>query len=264
MKVTILGSGTSQGIPIIGCRCRTCMSDNPKDKRLRVSVYIDTGLPKESGEGSYRILIDTSPDFRQQMLVNNLNDIDAILYTHHHIDHIMGLDDIRQINQLHKKTVDVYGNKETLSYLKKAFAYIFDENTYRGGGIPDIKTHIIKLEKFHAGPAEVTPVRYFHGPAEVWGYRIGGFAYLTDCSSVPEEEFSKLENIEYLVIDALRYKPHPTHLSIDEAAEISKRIGAGQTYFTHMTHDVLHDEANAKLPENIRLAYDGLTFELKF
>ena len=262
MKVTILGSGTSQGIPIIGCSCKTCTSSNPKDKRLRVSVYIDSEIKRENGNGAYRILIDTSPDFRQQMLLNKLDDIDAILYTHHHIDHIMGLDDIRQVNQLHHKTVDVYGNEETLSYLKKAFSYIFDENTYRGGGIPDINTHVIKLEKFHAGPVEIIPVKYFHGPTVVWGYRIGNFAYLTDCSGIPEEEYAKLENLEYMVLDALRYKTHTTHFSINEAVEVSKRIKARQTYFTHITHDVLHDEANANLPPNIQLAYDGLAFEL--
>lgn len=262
MKVTILGSGTSQGIPIIGCKCKTCASKNLKDKRLRVSVYIDTGIVKEINKGTYRILIDTSPDFRQQMLLNGLDDIDAILYTHQHVDHIMGLDDIRQVNQLHRKAVDVYGNEETINCLKKSFGYIFDENTYRGGGIPDIKTHIINLEKFKTGPVEVIPVKYFHGPAVVWGYRIGGFAYLTDCSNIPDEEYCKLENLEYLVIDALRYRPHPTHFSIDEAVEVSLKIKAKQTYFTHITHDVLHEEANAKLPPNIQLAFDGLTFEL--
>ena len=265
MKVTILGSGTSQGIPIIGCKCKTCTSSNPKDKRLRVSVYIDTGIQREdnkSGGGTLKLLIDTSPDFRQQMLVNSIDDIDAVLYTHHHIDHIMGLDDIRQINQLHHKKVGVYGNEDTINYLKRAFSYIFDERTYKGGGIPDIEVRVIKLEKFKIGNVEIIPVRYLHGPTDVWGFRIGGFAYLTDCSSIPEEEFSKLKNLKYLVIDALRYKPHPTHFSIEEAAEVSKRINPGQTYFTHMTHDVLHDEANSKLPANIQLAYDGLTFEV--
>ena len=260
MKVIVLGSGTSQGIPIIGCNCRVCQSKNPKDKRLRVSVYIETDYLVNGR--AYKILIDTSPDFRQQMLVNNLNDIDAILYTHHHIDHIMGLDDIRQINQLHHKAVDVYGNKDTITILKKAFSYIFDENTYKGGGIPEINIHIILCEKFFIGDVEIIPIKYFHGPTIVWGYRIGDFAYLTDCSKIPEEEFPKLEGLEYLIIDALRYRHHLTHYSIDEAVEVSKRVGAKQTYFTHMTHDVLHDEANAKLPANIQLSYDGLSFNL--
>ena len=261
MKVIILGSGTSQGIPIIGCRCKTCLSVNPKDKRLRVSVYIDTGDKRPDG-GTLKILIDTSPDFRQQMLVNKLDDIDAILYTHHHIDHIMGLDDIRQINQLHHKTVNVYGNGETISYIKKSFSYIFNENTYKGGGIPDIKTHIIELESFNIGGVDVIPIKYFHGPTEVWGYRIGDFAYMTDCNRIPEEEYAKLKDLKLLVIDALRYRKHSTHFSIDEAVEVSEKINAKQTYFTHMTHDVLHDEANEKLPGNIRLAYDGLTVEV--
>jgi len=262
MKVIILGSGTSQGIPIIGCKCTTCKSTNPKDKRLRVSVYINTGVPKDNNDGTLKLLIDTSPDFRQQMLANGLDDIDAILYTHHHIDHIMGLDDIRQINQLHRKTVAVYGNEETVNYLKKAFSYIFDEGTYKGGGLPDIRTNIITLEKFKINGLEIEPVKYFHGPTEVWGFRIGGFAYLTDCSSIPESAYPKLANLKVLVIDALRFRPHPTHLSIDEAIREVEKIKPVQAYFVHMTHDVLHDEVNAILPRGIQLAYDGLTFEV--
>lgn len=261
MKIIILGSGTSQGIPIIGCKCRICTSANPKDKRLRVSVYIE--VPAPGKDTPLKLLIDTSPDFRQQMLTNNLNDIDAILYTHHHIDHIMGLDDIRQINQLHHKTVDVYGNADTIGNIKRAFSYIFDESTYKGGGIPDIFTHIITTDKFKIHGVDIVPLKYFHGPTIVFGYRIGGFAYMTDCSMIPEEEFPKLQGLEVLVIDALRYRPHPTHFSVDEAVEAAKRINPKQTYFTHMTHDLLHDETNASLPENIQLSYDGLEITIK-
>ena len=260
MRVIILGSGTSQGIPIIGCSCPTCTSNNPKDKRLRVSVYID--VYPENPDKSLKLLIDTSPDFRQQMLNNHLNDIDAVLYTHHHIDHIMGLDDIRQINQLHKKPVDIYGNEETINQLKITFRYIFDENTYKGGGIPDINIHVRTLEKFKIKDLEIIPLQYYHGPAMIYGFRIGDFAYMTDCSSIPESEYPKLNNLKVLVIDALRYRPHETHMSIDEATAAAKRINASQTYFTHMTHDVLHDEANSRLPSNIQLAYDGLTFDV--
>jgi phosphoribosyl 1,2-cyclic phosphate phosphodiesterase len=261
VKVIVLGSGTSHGVPIIGCNCPTCTSVNPKDKRLRVSAYIITGPDPASGE-TKKILIDTSPDFRQQMLTNRLNDIDAVLYTHHHIDHIMGLDDVFIINLLHKKTVEIYGNEETISQIKVTFRYIFDEDTFKGGGIPDVHCNVIGLERFKIGHVEIIPIEYFHGSAIVYGYRIGDFAYLTDCSKIPEKEFSKLEGLKMLVIDALRYRPHPTHFSISEATEVSMRINAKQTYFTHFTHDVLHDEANAKLPPNIQLAYDGLTVEL--
>lgn len=253
MKVIVLGSGTSQGIPIVGCKCAACTSKNPKDKRLRVSVYAETE--------SLKLLIDTSTDFRQQMLTNNITDIDAVLYTHFHADHIMGLDDIRQINQLHRKTIDLYGNKETIENLRRTFAYIFDPNTYRGGGIPDVITKIITDEKFKIGNVEITPLKYLHGPTTVFGFRIGNFAYMPDCNNIPDGEFEKLKNLNVLILDALRYRRHETHFSIDEAVEAAKRINAVRTYFTHMTHDVVHDEANAKLPKGIELAYDGLTFE---
>ncbi|HEY3250548.1 MAG TPA: MBL fold metallo-hydrolase [Ignavibacteria bacterium] len=279
MKVIILGSGTSQGIPIVGCKCPACISINPKDKRLRVSVYLETDSPspsgrerlpaeasEQAGEGAHgkplKLLIDTSTDFRQQMLNNSVTDIDAVLYTHYHADHIMGLDDIRQINQLHKKTIDLYGNKETIENIRRSFAYIFDPNTYRGGGIPDVKTKIITADKFYVGNIEITPVKYLHGPTTVFGFRIGDFAYMPDCSKIPEKEFEKLHGLKVLILDALRYRKHETHFSIGEAVEAAKRINAVQTYFTHMTHDVVHDEANAKLPPGIELAYDGLKIEL--
>jgi len=265
MKVTVLGSGTSQGIPIVGCKCKACSSANPKDKRLRVSVFVETNAPvtppllRGGGWGvGLKILIDTSPDFRQQMLLNNITDIDAVLYTHYHVDHIMGLDDIRQINQLQKKSINLYGNSETIEIIRRSFSYIFDPNTYKGGGIPDVNTKIITIDKFNIGYVEVTPVEYNHGPSTVFGYRIGEFAYMTDCSGIPESEYDKLKGLKVLILDALRYRKHETHFSIDEAVAAAKRINAEQTYFTHMTHDIVHDEANAKLPQGIELAYDGL------
>ncbi len=259
MQVTILGSGTSQGVPIIGCKCATCTSENPKDKRLRVSVFIEIE-PKGNSE-ELKLLIDTTPDFRQQMLVNNIDDIDAVLYTHPHVDHIMGMDDIRQINQLHKKSVDIYANKFTMDYIMRTFSYVFDTNTYKGGGIPNINTKIITIDKFKIKDVEIIPLEYYHGPAKIFGYRIGDFAYMTDCSFIPESEFVKLENLNVLVLDALRYKEHPTHFNIKQATEAAQRINAKQTYFTHITHDILHDADNAKLPKGIELAYDGLKFE---
>lgn len=259
MLVTILGSGTSQGVPIIGCKCATCTSDNPKDKRLRVSAFLEIESPGD--DSNLKLLIDTTPDFRQQMLVNNIDDIDAVLYTHPHVDHIMGMDDIRQINQLHKKPVDIYGNKFTIDYIKKTFSYVFDTKTYKGGGIPNININVITIDKFKIRGVEIIPIEYNHGPAKIFGYRVGDFAYMTDCSFIPETEFSKLNGLKVLVLDALRYREHPTHFNIKQAVEAAQRINAGQTYFTHITHDILHDTDNPKLPERIALAYDGLKFE---
>jgi phosphoribosyl 1,2-cyclic phosphate phosphodiesterase len=260
MKVVILGSGTSQGVPIVGCKCAGCTSTDPRDNRLRVSVFIETDTIIDGKP--LRILIDTSPDFRQQMLKYDVTDIDAVLYTHYHVDHIMGLDDIRQINQLHRKEVEVFANIETSERIRQTFSYIFDENTYKGGGIPRIKINEISEMKFSVSGLDVTPIIYHHGPTMVYGFRVGDFAYMTDCNYIPEKEFGKLGGLKVLVLDALRYKPHPTHFSIDEAVAAAKKIGAKQTYFTHITHDVVHAEANAKLPKGIELAYDGLEFEL--
>lgn len=262
MRVIILGSGTSQGIPIIGCKCKTCTSENPKDKRLRVSAYIEIKQGELKSERSFKLLIDTSSDFRQQMLRNKLDDADAVLYTHHHVDHIMGLDDIRQINQLHKKAVDIYGNRQTLGRIRQSFSYIFDPKTYRGGGIPNVVLHTITLKKFKIRGIQIIPIKYFHGKMIVYGYRIGDLAYMTDCSKIPDSEFEKLRNLKVLVLDALRYRAHPTHFSIDEAVEAARRINAKQTYFIHMTHDLLHDETNSRLPKDIQLAWDGMEIKI--
>jgi len=225
-------------------------------------VYVEIKKGELNASRDLKLVIDTSSDFRQQMLANKLDDIDAVLYTHSHCDHIMGLDDVRPINHHHKKSIDIYGNKVTIENIKTTFRYIWDPNTYQGGGIPKVNPKIIQLEDFEINGVSITPVEYYHGPSIVWGYRIGDFAYLTDCSRIPETEFSKLQNLKILVLDALRYKPHETHFSIDESVRVASKLEPEQTYFVHMTHDVLHDEANARLPENVRLAYDGLTLEL--
>ncbi len=260
MKVTVLGSGTSQGVPIVGCKCQACTSADPKDKRLRVSVFIEADIQHNSRP--LKILIDTSPDFRQQMLAYNITDIDAVLYTHYHVDHIMGLDDIRQINQLQHKHVELFANTETADRIKQTFSYVFDEKTYKGGGIPLVNLHTINLDPFGVFGQKVIPLEYKHGPTTVYGFRIGDFAYMTDCNFIPESEFSKLEGLKVLILDALRYREHETHFSIAQATAAAERINAKQTYFTHMTHDIVHAEANAKLPEDIQLAYDGLQFEI--
>ena len=254
MKVTILGTGTSQGVPIIGCNCETCTSTNPKDKRLRTSAYIEIDDTK--------ILIDTSADFRQQMLENKFDDVDAVLFTHHHIDHIAGLDDLRQINQRLEKSIDLYSNSLTIDELSVTFRYVFDERLRSHMAVPLVNMHKIENKPFTVKGIEIIPIEVIHGRLPIFGYRIGNFAYVTDASFIAEEEEKKLEGLEVLVLNALRERPHPTHFNIEQATELAQKYGAGKTYFTHMTHEVLHDKVNAKLPQGIELGYDGLNFEL--
>ncbi|MEZ4688759.1 MAG: MBL fold metallo-hydrolase [Ignavibacteria bacterium] len=180
MKVIVLGTGTSQGVPVIGCKCETCRSDNPKDKRLRTSSYIETGGSK--------ILIDTSIDFRQQMLMNNIDDIDAVLYTHHHVDHINGMDDLRQITQKHKKTIELYGNKTTVDEMKISFRYVFEKNLIKHHAVPLVHFNKITNKKFMIGDVNIIPVECMHGNLKIFGYRINDFAYITDCSFISDKE----------------------------------------------------------------------------
>ncbi|MDZ4711564.1 MAG: MBL fold metallo-hydrolase [bacterium] len=254
MKVIILGTGTSQGVPVIGCKCETCLSSNSKDKRLRTSAYINVD--------GVKLLIDTSIDFRQQMLKNKIDDIDAVLFTHHHVDHINGMDDLRQITQRHDKVIDLYGNKKTMDELKVTFRYVFDEELIAHHAVPRVTFHEIQNEKFKIRDVEITPVECMHGRLSIFGYRINNFAYLTDCSSISDEELKKLEDLKVLVINALRIRPHPTHFNLQQAIEIAKKLKPKKTYFTHITHDILHDKINASLPKGIELGYDGLELNL--
>lgn len=254
MKIKIVGSGTSQGVPIIGCTCPTCTSTNPKDKRLRVSAYVEVD--------DLKILIDTSIDFRQQMLVNGITDLDAVLFTHHHVDHILGMDDLRQINQRYRKYIDIYGNKLTLDEIKITFRYALDEKLKSYWAVPLVNFHYINNEPFKIKDVEIIPIEVYHGRIKIFGYRIGKFAYITDCSKIPDEEMKKLENLDVLILNSLRKAPHPTHFSLEQATEIALKVKAKKTYFTHITHDLKHDETNASLPENIELAYDGLEMNI--
>lgn len=254
MKVIILGTGTSQGVPVIGCKCETCLSSNSKDKRLRTSAYINVD--------GVRLLIDTSIDFRQQMLKNKIDDIDAVLFTHHHVDHINGMDDLRQITQKHDKVIDLYGNKKTMDELKVTFRYVFDEELIAHHAVPRVTFHEIQNEKFKIKDVEIIPIECMHGRLPIFGYRINNFAYLTDCSSISDEELLKLEDLKVLVINALRIRPHPTHFNLQQAIEIAKKLKPKKTYFTHITHDILHDKINASLPKGIELGYDGLELNL--
>ena len=254
MKIKIVGSGTSQGVPIIGCTCPTCLSENPKDKRLRVSAYVEV-------EG-LKILIDTSIDFRQQMLRAGIIDLDAVLFTHHHVDHILGMDDLRQINQRYRKYIDIYGNKLTLDEIKITFRYALDEKLKSYWAVPLVNFNYLENKPFKIKEVEIIPIEVFHGRIKIFGYRIGKFAYITDASKIPDGEMHKLENLDVLILNSLRKAPHPTHLNLEQATEIALKLKAKKTYFTHITHDLMHDETNATLPENIELAYDGLEMEI--
>jgi phosphoribosyl 1,2-cyclic phosphate phosphodiesterase len=254
MRVTVLGSGTSTGVPMIGCNCRTCTSTDSRDKRLRVSVLIDTE--------DKRILIDTSADFRQQMLTHKVAKIDAILYTHHHYDHIAGFDDLRAFQFLHKRAPMCYAREDTFDAIKRTFAYAFGEALQSGGGLPQVPFTIFDDDSFVAAGITVTPIPAYHGHLQMVGFRVGDFAYLTDISKIPDESRERLHDLDVLILDGLRYQEHPTHLSINEAVQEVQKIKPKRTYLTHMNHDILHSQAEAKLPDDIRLAYDGLVIEL--
>lgn len=254
MKVTLLGTGTSQGVPVIGCTCETCTSKNPKDKRLRTSAYIET-------EGK-KILIDTSVDFRQQMLANRIADIDAVLYTHHHVDHIFGMDDLRQYTQRHNKFIDLYAGKSTMKELKITFRYVMDEELIRHKSVPLVRFNEIQNKPFTIGNVEVVPIKVSHGNIKIFGFRINDFAYITDSSAIAPEEMKKLTGLKVLVLNALRIRPHPTHFSLQEAVEVALAVKPKMTYLTHVTHDLLHDRINAALPKGIELGYDNLKLKL--
>lgn len=251
MKVTFLGTGTSQGVPFIGCPCPVCTSSNPKDQRLRCSVWIETA--------DTSIVIDSGPDFRYQMLRAGVKKLDAIVYTHSHKDHIAGLDDIRPYNFFSKKAVAVYATEETQAALRREFAYIFEYPSYPG--IPQIDMHTISAsEVFSINGIEIVPIRTLHYKMEVLGFRIGDFTYITDANYIAPDEMKKTKGSKALTINALRHEPHLSHYTLKEAIEVARDIGASQTYFTHISHQLgLYDQVKTELPKGMQLAYDGLT-----
>jgi phosphoribosyl 1,2-cyclic phosphate phosphodiesterase len=253
-KVLVLGTGTSHGVPMIGCECDTCRSTDPRDRRLRASIYIQIN-------GGPSVLVDTPPDLREQALTHGLKRVDAIVYTHSHADHVMGLDDVRRFNVLQKSSIPCYGDARTIDDLHRIYAYVFNPETPRGGGIPQIVTARI-MGEFCLGPATFVPVPILHGSRTILGYRIGSFAYLTDCSAIPDASWPLLYGVRTLVLDALRERPHPTHLSVEQALSVVERLNPERALFTHMCHDLPHAATCARLPPSVQLAYDGLAFEI--
>ena len=253
MKITFLGTGTSQGIPVIACDCKVCRSDNPKDNRLRTSVLIE--------DNNQTIVIDTGPDFRQQMLRENVQKLDAIVYTHQHKDHVAGMDDIRAFNYKFKKDMDIYCTAEVEEALIREFPYVF--STYKYPGVPEIKVHNIKNEPFNINGVEILPIEGLHYKLPVFGYRINDFVYLTDVSFVSEKEKEKMKGADIIVLDALRKTPHISHFTMEQAVELLEELQPKQGYLIHISHLMgLHNEVVKELPDFIKPAHDGLVLSL--
>jgi len=253
MKITFLGTGTSQGVPLIGCTCAICQSNDMRDNRLRSSVMIE--------ENEKCFVIDTGPDFRQQMLRANAKRLDAVIFTHEHKDHTAGFDDIRAFNYILKKKIEVYGSKYVEKALRREFPYVFEDEKYPG--VPEINFHLIENKGFGIEDVNFLPIEVFHYKLPVFGFKIKDFTYITDANSIPEKEKEKVYGTKVLVLNALRREKHVSHFSLDEAIALSKELNAGTTYFTHISHQLgLHEEVEKELPENIRLGYDGLVIEI--
>ncbi len=249
MIVTFLGTGTSQGVPVIGCPCPVCQSLDFRNKRFRASIHLEV-----MGQS---IVIDTGPDFRMQMLREGIKKLDAVLFTHEHKDHTAGLDDIRPFNYYQQADIPIFGRLAVLEQLQREYAYIFNEKRYPG--VPQVDCVEIDHNPFQINGIGITPIPVLHYKLPVFGFRIGNFSYITDANHIPEESYSLLEGTEILVLNALQKEAHISHFTLDQAIEQALRIGAKKTYFTHISHRLgLHDEVEKELPEGIFLAYDGL------
>ena len=252
-SLTVLGSGTSMGVPTIGCGCEVCTSSDPHDQRTRPSILLQYA--------DHAVLVDTTPDFRGQAIREGITRIDAVLFTHAHADHILGLDDLRPLSFLRPGKIPLYARQDAAALIGQMFRYIFD-GKYKFGGLAQVELNVI------AGPLELfgarfEPVKVLHGDAEILGYRFGSGAYLTDFSSIPEESFAQLENLDVLFLDALRHKPHPTHSTIENSLRIVNRVKPRRAFFTHIAHDLPHAATNAHLPANVQLCYDGMKLEFE-
>lgn len=250
----LLGTGTSQGIPVIGCTCPVCHSVDPRDRRLRTAAYLRCG--------ETALAIDCGPDFRQQMLANGITELDGILVTHQHNDHIIGLDDVRPFNFLTWSDMPVYATEPVRAEFRKRFAYVFEENPYPGAPRVELLP-LSKDQPLQIGALSIVPVEAMHGRMPVLGFRIGDFAYMTDVRTIAPEEMTKLEGLRCLVLSALHRKPHHSHLSLDEALDLIDRLNPGRTYLTHLSHRMgFHADVEAELPAGVHLGYDGLRIEL--
>jgi len=250
--LTVLGSGTSMGVPTIGCDCAVCHSSDPRDRRTRPSILV-----QYAGRA---VLIDTTPDFREQAIRENIRSLDAVLYTHTHADHLLGIDDLRPLSFKHKPNrLPLYAHPDAAKFIRGMFRYIFDAD-YKFGGLPQVELRPISgtMELFGA---KFEPVVLIHGDAEIYGFRFGSAAYLTDHSDIPEDSLKKLEGLDVLFLDALRYKPHPTHSTVEHSLATVVRLKPERAFFTHICHDLPHEKTNAALPENVKLSYDGMKLD---
>ncbi len=248
-SLLVLGSGTSVGVPMIGCHCKACISTDPRDKRLRPSVLLRLG--------EKRVLIDTSPDFRYQALRSGMERLDAILYTHSHADHILGLDDVRPFNFMQKGDIPFYASSEAWQVIERTFSYVFDASPSQSSR-PRLTPHIFNGDPISVAGTSVQPIRARHGKGTVYGFRFGDCAYLTDHSEIPRESQELLTGLDVLFLDALRHNPHPTHSTVEESLRMVERLAPKRAFFTHISHDLVHAATEARMPPNVRLAYDGL------
>lgn len=253
MTVTFLGTGTSQGVPVIACHCPICTSADPRDQRLRSSIMLS--------HNDRNVVIDTGPDFRQQMLRARVQRLDGVVFTHEHKDHIAGLDDIRAFNYFQREKMNVYCTEAVEIALKREFAYAFSDFKYPG--IPEIELNRIDNAPFDVAGMHLSPIEVIHMKMPVFGYRIGDFTYITDANYISESEKEKIKGCKILVLNALRREKHPSHYTLDEALALVEELQPEQTYFTHISHQLgLHEEVSKELPDNVHLAYDGLTITI--
>ncbi len=249
LTITLLGTGTSHGIPMVACDCAVCTSPDPHDRRSRPSILVNYG--------DRAILVDTSPELRLQCVANSVKRVDAVLFTHHHADHVCGLDDLRRFNWVMKAVLPCYASPDTAAELRRMFSYAFEEDPSYPSAAPRLELHEIDGAPLDLFDRRIVPIPLLHGPMPILGFRFGSFAYCTDCSVIPDESFDSLRDLDVLVLDALRRTPHPTHFNLEQAVDHAHRIGAKQTLFTHIAHELKHADTNAELPDGMALAHDG-------